>query len=322
MANPKLNPYESQQLRFYNKTQQAIDIGNRIFNLKNMGFADYFMFSDVKDLIYIPYCWPVENGDSVLVQFPTTYSTFTLTLIKTNPYTETNYTGQAQLFTTYEDTDGDTVNVYNVPIDVSSLTGEYYFKIVGNTSGFPPVEYWSEPFNVQSRYEETLLIKSGGNSTKNDGMFWSLTPYTIDDDLYQYLRIEAKLWKQSFDPGQNTYDDSDTELTTLRVYPTATHVLSIKKVPWFIYEKLILAIGHDEFWANEILFNTAEDFEITEYPEQAYVSISIPLREVVYQENTVMPILTGDPLPVQGKGLYGAEGKALFGAVGKAIGQY
>lgn len=289
----KLHPYESQQLRFYNKTQQSIDIGNRIFNLKKMGFADFFMFSDVKDLIYIKYCWPVETGDSVLVQIPTTYTDFILTLVKINPYTETPYSIPA-VFTTYIDPDGDEISVYNIPINVSGLNGEYYFKIVGNTPDFPVVDYWSEPFNVQSIHEETSLVKWGGNSTKNDGMWWSISPYTIDSNLYQYLRIESKLWKPSFDAGQNTYDDSDSELTTLRVYPTATHVFSIKKVPWYIYEKLILAVGHDEFYVNGILFNTADDFEIIEYPEQEYVSISIPLREVVYQENSVMPILTGD----------------------------
>ena len=292
MTAPKLHLYESQQLRFVNKTQQTIDIAAGKYDFSKMMFADYFVFSDVKDLNYVGYCSLIEQGDTTFIQFPTTYTDFNLTLVKVSPYTETSYNGVETLVTTYTDIAGDSVNVYNVVLPTSSLSGEYYFKIVGNTPSFPVVEWWSEPFEIAADHEETVVLKWGGNSTKNDGLTWSNVAYEID--TYQQIRIEAKILSPKYSIGQNTYDDSDTELTTLRVYPTATHVLYIKKIPWYIYEKICLAIGHDEFKINDVLYNTAEDFELTDFTSQLYFSGTIPLRLVEYQNNTVMPTLTGD----------------------------
>lgn len=273
----------SQQLRFVNRTLYSSTpntFDNRLY--PHVEFQD-------RDIV--PYCQKVQQNDSLWFQFRTSFDDFNINLVDSD-FNKTSLSAGSPIYS-YEIEDGTTVYIYNCDIPVSSLTGIYYVEMYFNTENKRTV-FWSEQFDVQAEHENTLLLKFGGNSGTSDGFRWASVPLEID--RYQYLRIEARMIEGIPDDQKSTYDDSDIELTTLDSNPIRIDTLDIKLIPYYLHEKINLALGHDEFYVNDELYNLDESFELTSFKDQLTRTGSIPLRKVVYENNEIYEDLEGETI--------------------------
>jgi len=275
---------QSQQLRFINRTYYS----------STPSRLDTRLFNDLtfEDREYLPYWQKLEKTDDLFFQFRTSYSTFNINLVNKSTYAKTSLT--ATPIYNYELDDGTPIVVYNCDVTLTGLDGCYYVELELATGGLPEVTFWSEPFKVAEEWENTLLIKFGGNSTISDGFRWASTQYTID--RYQYLRIEARIIEGIPGTQKDTYDDSDIELTTLNANPIEIDTLDIKLIPYYLHEKINLALGHDEFWVNDLLYNIDEDFELTSFKQMLMRTGNIQLRRVDYENYNNYVDLEGTPL--------------------------
>jgi hypothetical protein len=232
----------------------------------------YFLDRD-----FVPYCQLIEQNDPLWTQFSTSFVDFTINLVDSNwNKTALSYSP----LPSYVNQDGVTIYRYSFDVNVSSLTGIYYIEAIFREDSKQTV-YWSEEFDVQEEHENTLLLKCGGNTTMNDGMYWASTAYEID--RYQQFRIEARTIEGIYKSIKSTYDDSDIELTTLSADLTGIYTLDIKEIPFYLDEKINCYLGHDEFYINEQLFNIEEDYELTSFKEQLMRTGNIQFRKVVYE---------------------------------------
>lgn len=278
----------SQQLRFINRTEEATTKPSFINRLYNHYIP--------KGIVHQRYCQLVEQTDPLIIQFRTSYTSFDMNIVKQSGYVKTSYSGQEVEIHSYTEEDGTVMKVYNVTIDVTGLTGEYFFTLDTTTGGLPANTFWSEPFDVQAEHEDTMVLRYGGNTGINDKMRWGEESYTID--TYQQNRINSRILKPTFGINKSTYNDSDNELTNLNAYPNATDELEIREAPYYIIEKINLALGHDEFYVDDLLYNTDDELDLSMWEKKQMGSGKIPLRRVEY-ETSQDDELTGDPpIPV------------------------
>lgn len=299
----------SQQLRFVNRTEEA----NTIPTFRNRLYNHF----KPKGVVHMNYCQLIEQTDPLVIQFRTSYTSFNMYLVKQNGYVKTSYSGSQVQIHSYSADDGTSIKIYNVTIDVSNLIGEYFFTLEATSVGEPTALYWSEPFNVQAEHEDTQVFKYGGNSGIRDGVRWGDANYTID--YYQQNRINSRILTPTYGMTKSTYNDSNSELTTLNAYPNATDALEIKEVPFYIIEKLDWALGCDEFYIDDTLYNIDDDYDLSMWGKKQMGSGIIPLVLVEYA-NTDDILQTGDDYEQPPFAIYAGEGVALFAETGKALG--
>lgn len=276
-------------------TSQGLRFINRLYYESTVNRYDTRLHNDFTflDKVDNSYCQIIEQDDLTWFQFRTSYSNVDLYLVNATSFAKT--TLSSSTIYSYTDDDDDTMFVHNCTVDLSSSVGTFYIEVIGNAYQMPYVVFWSEKFNVAADFENTLPIKWGGNSTIADGMRWSNVSYSIDN--YQQIRIQCRIIDISYGTEKSTYNDSNSELTTLNAYPNCTHILDLKQIPYYIIERISLGLQHDEFLINGVLYNIDEDFEMTNFKWQTMSTGQIPLKVVEYENYSSDEVLTGD-IPV------------------------
>ena len=276
----------SNQLRFVNRTSY--------YNTPETFDTRLFNHLTFQDRDYVPYSQKIQNDDDCWFDFKTSYTDFNLYLVNKSDSSKTTLAySVAGNETTL--TDGTILIYYRCNVDVTALDGCYYIECECVTATLPYQIIWSEEFNVKEEHENTLIIKWGGNSSINDGMNWASVPYEID--RYQQMRIEARIIDPDYDSEKDTYNDSNMEQTTQNDDQIGLHTIDIKLIPFYLHQKIKVALGHDEFYANNVLYNTDEDWKLDKFKEQLMRTGNIQLRVVDYENYNNYTELTGD-LPV------------------------
>jgi hypothetical protein len=170
-------------------------------------------------------------------------------------------------------------------LNVTSLSGVYYLILRSYQPLQPYITFYSEKFHIKSEWENTLLMKWQGNTTINDGMYW---------EKYQNLRVEGKITKTEYGANKAFYDDSNYELITLRFNPSLTYRLDIQKIPYWIAEKINLAVGHDEFWCNDLLLNTSDVLDLENFNGTTLFKGQLMLKAVEYENYSNVEELEGN----------------------------
>jgi hypothetical protein len=271
----KLTVPTSNALRFVNYTYYDRTIANHSTRL----YPDYLY----QGRYFQQYYQKIEQTDSVWFQILTDYLDFQLLLVECSTGNQTNIRSSLNYLT-----DSNGLSIYECTLNVASLSGVYYLILRSYQPFEPLIEFRSEKFHVKNEWENTLLMKWQGNSTMNDGMYW---------EKYQQLRVEGKITKTEYGANKSFYDDSNMELITLRFNPSLTYRLDIQKIPYWIAEKINLAIGHDEFWCNDLLLNTSDVLELENFNGTTLFKGQLMLRAVKYENYSDVEELTGD-IPV------------------------
>jgi len=260
-------------LRFVNRTYYDRTIANPINRL----YPDYIY----QGRFFYPYFQKFEQGDSVWFQVLTDYTDFQLYLVNCATGNSTNIRSTLDYKTQVNG-----LSLYECIVNISALSGKYYIDLRGYAPGLPYIQFLSETFNVAVEWENTLLMKWQGNTNMNDGMYW---------DKFANLRVEGKIVKTDYKTNKNTYDDSNYELITLRDNPNLSYRLDVRLIPNWIAEKINLAVGHDEFWCNDLLLNTSEALELENFNGSTLFKGQLMMRQVVYENYKNLEELEGTP---------------------------
>ena len=262
----------------------------RFVNLNRYSLPQNYDDRLILDLIYprtrIPNdCQQFESTDYLSIHYRTNYTVYTILLIDSNG-NETDITSLQE----YIYTDSSDRAYYNLPIDISGLSGNYYITIELNQALKVVNTFRSEPFNISANVPNSTWIECYGNERSyNDGQHWS-------DDNKQGIRIVSSLRDYEFAQSKNVYEPSDYVPETLKSKPNRVVVLNVDKDSQYMLERIHLFLNHDEFYVNGVRYNNDEPVSVDPLGNLLNYKAQIKLIESDYQ-NGESRGLTGDVPP-------------------------
>lgn len=209
----------------------------------------------VHDLVYaktLPYYYiqQFEQGDNLWVQFRTDIP---IELINVNLVDEDNNYTLLTETAVYTDSSGRTY--YNVNVPISGITGCHFVELSSDGGvDVPPFQIQSEAFNISPKLDNSIYIKWFGNDSYDDMMHWT--------DLHQGIRLVGRDRELIPDQNKTTYDNSDYAPITLKSKPIRRMELEINLAPYWLIEKINLGLSHDNFYVQEVQYNTDAVIEI------------------------------------------------------------
>lgn len=183
---------------------------------------------------------------------------------------------------TKDDVTYGTVNWYDFIINTSGYNGYYYVIVTINTTQL----YQSEPFNVFAFTDDDgILLKWYNNiiSRYNDGIYYDGTQLNI-------MRLESRFFH--IEPGQEktVYKGLLGRINILKGQPLMFIMLQLSGVPYWIFEKINIALQHDNFFINNEEFQTDEKFSIKHIKQGEQGTLittgEVKLQQVNYEEYT------------------------------------
>jgi len=232
--------------------------------LQNMDFQFYH------DRIYLQ---KISSSDTILIQFATDYSTITAKLydLAGNEMADKSANITQVLSST-------TFDVYNLEFTVG-LSGNYYLVM---DFGGGAEQYRSENFQIDG-FDENKTVKIEYNTSETDGIIY-------DNNESFVIRLEGRL--AEYQPGQRkeVYTSFEESMKNLKGYPIRFVVLEFGHIPWYMVEKLNLALNHGVFKINGVEYQTDEDMETELIRNDIDITNmyggSVQLRQVEYEEYT------------------------------------
>lgn len=187
-----------------------------------------------------------KQSDPLWSQFRTNYSSFSAYLVDENE-NKIDITGQLTLLFV----DLESRSYYNLDIPISDKLGCYYIEYSGSEVGKPAFQRFSDYFEVLEEVPNTLLIEWRGNlNGYDDQMDW------VNHSLKQNLRVSASDRDLEADQNKSVYDNSSYAPLTLKSKPIRKMILNINRLHQLLVEKINIALSHDEFYVNNVQYNT------------------------------------------------------------------
>ncbi len=172
--------------------------------------------------------------------------------------------------------------------------GKYYLTISGTDLQFDPFSARSEPIELATEHPDTLLLEY----VNKDNAF--LMDYTTG--IVNKLRISARVGLPR-NAGQIVgMEDSVRRYIKLNEYVTRIHDFEVWDVPFYLMEKIQIALAHDTVTINGIAFATEEKMEVQDFESEVTMHGKAKIRKIEFEnENktdstseTTMSILSLD----------------------------
>ena len=266
---------KSQTLRFVNKnlltSQQTYD--NR--------FAERLRYP-----ITSPYHFTqkILNSDSLWIQFRTNYSEFKA-YIYDSSNTKIDITSNANLI--YTDSSGR--NYYNLEVSTSALSGCYFIEFIGSDVDKSTFVIQSEIFEVVDYMPDSVLIEWIGND------------YAYDDQMHwgskkQFIRVIGRDRELQVEQSKSVYNNSDYAPVTLKSKPIRNVKIEFELLPYWMVEKINLALNHDYFYCNGVQYNTEDLIEAEAKGNSQLYTASIIATQINFENGEDDEITGGEIL--------------------------
>jgi hypothetical protein len=230
----------------------------------------------VKDLVYaktLPYYFvqQFENTDPLWCQFRTNYTGITANLVDEDN-NRTDLTANLELIYI----DSSDRSYYNLPVDLSALDGCYFVEFVLSEAGKAEGLFQSEVFTVSDEIEDSTFVEWFGNDQYDDKMHWT--------DLKQGIRIISSDRNLLTDQNKSVYSNSDYAPISLKSKPIRNMEFVINNAPFWLIEKVNLGLCHDDFYINDLQYNTGEALEVEVLGDLLTKKASIILTQVNFED--------------------------------------
>ena len=186
-------------------------------------------------------------------------------------------------------------DVWELQINWSAYAvGSYYITVQGTDEQFDPFNARTEPIELANDYPDTLLLEY----VNKDNAF--LMDYSTG--IVNKLRISARVGLPR-NAGQIVgMEDSVRRYIKLNEYVTRIHDFEVWDVPFYLMEKIQLALAHDTVTINGVAFATEEKMEVQEFESEVTMQGKARIRKIDFEnENktdgtseTTMSILSLD----------------------------
>jgi len=240
----------------------------------------------VHDLVYaktLPYFYSQKfiKTDPLWCQYRTDYTNITVNRVDSD-------NNRTALSPTLIYTDSSDLRYYNVDISLLSLSGCYFIEIIGDDIDKPLATFQSEYFNVSEELNDSIWIKWRGNLTAYDDMMdWE------SHSLYQGIRLIGRDRELTPEQNKTIYDNSDYAPVTLKSKPIRNMELEINNAPYWMIEKVNLGLSHDEFFVQEVQYNTSEVLQADKLGDLLTKKATVVLTQVDFEDGEDTEI-TGD----------------------------
>lgn len=184
---------------------------------------------------------------------------------------------------------------YEVNYITLPATGLFYFKISFVDAIKPLATFQSEWFEVQESFSDSIQIawKMDSYETYPDGVIWSVA---------QKIWLEGRISDIIAALEKSNYETANNSLLTTRAVPKKMKILELELIPAYIIERLNIIFGHNEFYINEVRFNSDEGIEESErqgdislYPLKMNLRLVADAQGNIYEDYTEDKPLIGDP---------------------------
>ena len=166
--------------------------------------------------------------------------------------------------------------VFEISINWSLYSiNNYYLSIRGIDQQFADVIAQSEPVELQTAHDDTVLVQWWNN----DNAF--LIDYSTG--IKMMMRVNARL---SFPKpgGQITgMEDSVRRYIKLQENVTRLHDMEVWDTPFYLIEKLQIAMAHDNLYVNNVQYATEEKLEPQEFELEVLMNARARLRQVEFE---------------------------------------
>jgi hypothetical protein len=141
----------------------------------------------------------------------------------------------------------------------------------------------SEPIRVKQSWPGSLLIKYYNQNDAFDMGYGEQSP-----PYENWLRVQATFWKQQFPQTQSQYRKSNGELVRLTSRIERRRVLETTFMPYYMHQKLIIALTHSYVDINSDLYIKEEDYSIEQNEKYALQRGSVVLTNATYYKETII----------------------------------
>lgn len=225
---------------------------------------------DILNNLPISYFQPFLQTSNLWIQFQSNYETIQAYLIGENQTDiSSNISGPI-----YSDNG---IDWYNLIPDITALNGKYQIRIVFTDSNYGTKTFSSQYFQVKPEFKHYSIVKWTGLSDDlgyDDGMVWS--------DDYQEMIIEGQIINSKRGGEKTTVVDVNNRITLTMINNIAFDLLRIRKLPYFMEEKFMIAIAH-KFYVNNTEYQTEDVPELTPYEGIVFYKGDVYLRRVEYE---------------------------------------
>ena len=267
----------SQALRFINK--------NELTDLQNYGnrFAYRLLYPNTLDYNYAQ---KFLNSDPLWVHFRTNYTSITAYLVEEKQSVSIRTDISANLTAVYTDS-SDRV-YYNLPIDLSALDGCYFIEFQGSDIDKDTFTIQSEVFYIVDSMPRSILIEWFGNYSYNDMMHW------VSDK--QFVRVDGS--DRNFIAGQNKtiYENSNYAPITLKSKSLRQLEIIVDSVPYWVIEKINIALSHDEFYCNSVQYNGEDVIEAERMGDSQMYKGTVTVTQIDFENGEDRQITNGEIL--------------------------
>lgn len=205
----------------------------------------------LSELIYPVFSYEFDKkqkyniGDSILNQIITKYTINKVELYTSNDVLVSDLTSDlVQARTPVTTDDYGTVNYWNHEIDTTPLFGDYYILLTINSTQL----YKSEIFRSQGLTDANGVLIQYYNDTESksgDGVHYN------GSMIFKFW-IDGRIYTPEFNEERTIYNSFNFIPEVLKGVAQRYDILEYGTIPWFISEKLNLAIQHDNFKINGI----------------------------------------------------------------------
>lgn len=193
-------------------------------------------------------------NDSILNQIATIHDIDSIILYNSSGVEINDLTGDASLVRSVVTTEYGTVNYYNHTINTAALLGVYYVIITIGVDSGTDRTYRSELFEIKSmNADDGVYIEYSNNTASkySDGIYYN-------GSMTFKFWIEGRIYDMELGEEKTMFNNFNYQPEVLKGQPIRGDILRYGKVPWFISEKLNLALQHDNLTINGIEYRSEE----------------------------------------------------------------
>lgn len=253
-----------------------------IMKANSLNFIDESLFSEpqtfdnrlyfdiqLKNLFRHPYLQKFKQTSNLWVQIQTNYSTVKAYLIGASTVEITSYI--SLLYT------NEGVDWYVLKPSLSALDGQYKIRIEITDSVRGTKYFTSEYFEVKDAFVNTSTVKwyNEDEFGYDSGIFW---------DEPQEMIVDGQITTPVSGGEKTIATDSDNEIKNISSFPAIFDTFKIYKIPYYMNEKLALALNHSYFEVNGIKYQSDEQAKLTIMEGSLMFKGELILRRVTYEK--------------------------------------
>ncbi len=280
----KITIPRSQTLRFVSQDNYLQDK----YNHDNRLLQDEGRNGD-EPLVYFQ---KISTGDQVLIYLITDYPTISCKIYDS--------LGVLQQTVSLTDVGAGLIDLtaYYGIVDTSILGGIFYCILKFTGVGLPSHTYKSEYFEIAD-FSTYPLLKWKTN--EYSGIFYTnpniIFGFRIEADITGYV---GKLDTESFEAFNSTIVNLKSKIKRIINFET-------DKIPRYIYEKLIIALGHNHFYINDIEYVSIDSPSDEPIKDSQFYLFKATLAQVEYEVYDFLQESTGGT-PTTNQGILSFDG--------------